>query len=1176
MYLRRDQGPVTYGNYTNQSGSVTHGFIDPTLSYVGNQGIYDGVVITSDLHYPLWVGNNQVQGGWLNDVLQDQSNSVTFQENNNTYTLSLKGCVVDKPIVSDLANLTIEFENDNRLDDPNDPGRGTSGYILSSNTTAVLTLKGIKGNASSTLFLTNSVGKPAFSGFASLNLDGAYLQKESPLSYNNREMSTQSLTITTETYYPLWFGDDALTGWEQITNDYYPYGELGGRGGPTIYFDPIASQVTIRGDYGGYGAISSGLDDLTVIVGKKSEDTNLAYIRYVNPTGSSTGGNLTIKGEDFVKDGYLKLYGSRSSMYNADLYSCIDGFKTVTIDSLVIFSAATTYDATLMKLVETINNTKTPITGQTLNAIDTNNGAATKTACVTIASVMAPTMINSAGSGNPVLDLTNTNKDYNNNTIGTLKYSVDYVDTNMADIDDAVYDPNNKPEITNAAIVTAYTSFSGLDSKEVTGKYFEFDSLEVETFAGTEFALKKYRTLIPQISPNDNIAINYGVDNAYSAVLEKNTTSGNIMVKGLGLAKVDATLTPQGGANPFTILNPGAKPDFIVSFDVKIVPAAPNILFDGTKQYLNTDSVKITSQDGTKIIYTWSTTTNYNPGDEIDPNNLPSGVFLSDATKSVFVHTTSTGTLTAYTVYELTTSGKYLVGESANHAFSVLKDINQATLPTTWTGSATYEGAAIQPTLTLQDGGTTIDASNYDVSYSDGNNTVSMTNVGAYNIVVTGKGTTYGGTKTIPFTVTQADLNNVDITAIADQTYTGNDLTPTLTVTFNNNAVDAAEYTVSYSKGGNNVTEIKEVGQYTVTLTSTNNNFASGTKKDVTFNIVAATALITANDTTVTYNGAAQAYTNASVDKGSIAIAYYASEADRTADNPMAGAPTNAGTYYIKVTQTDANYTSQAKNATFTIDRAAITSMTLSATQLVYTGGERTVNVDEVKAGNLILAATDYSVSGNKGTAAGTYTVEVKALDTSNFQGTLTEDFTIVNRTLTMNEIDFAQGQTYASYFCNTEDLDLPAGVVAYVVTGVSGNSVTTQAVSYIPKNTAVLLEQNNNAVTTNDNITVNKLVGTTAATDISTITGGEVYVLYNGMFVNSIQGTIPANRCYLKLDQNAGARLYINHDGEDTGIDNILIDETEQWYDLRGRKLQGRPTKKGLYLRNGVKVVVK
>jgi hypothetical protein len=31
-----------------------------------------------------------------------------------------------------------------------------------------------------------------------------------------------------------------------------------------------------------------------------------------------------------------------------------------------------------------------------------------------------------------------------------------------------------------------------------------------------------------------------------------------------------------------------------------------------------------------------------------------------------------------------------------------------------------------------------------------------------------------------------------------------------------------------------------------------------------------------------------------------------------------------------------------------------------------------------------------------------------------------------------------------------------------------------------------------------------------------------------------------------------------------------------DNWYDLNGRKLQGKPTRKGVYIQNGQKVVVK
>ena len=47
---------------------------------------------------------------------------------------------------------------------------------------------------------------------------------------------------------------------------------------------------------------------------------------------------------------------------------------------------------------------------------------------------------------------------------------------------------------------------------------------------------------------------------------------------------------------------------------------------------------------------------------------------------------------------------------------------------------------------------------------------------------------------------------------------------------------------------------------------------------------------------------------------------------------------------------------------------------------------------------------------------------------------------------------------------------------------------------------------------------------------------------------------------------------------GEVTGIG--VIDNGQRtsgdWYDLNGRKLEGRPTKKGVYINNGRKVVIK
>jgi uncharacterized protein YjdB len=42
-------------------------------------------------------------------------------------------------------------------------------------------------------------------------------------------------------------------------------------------------------------------------------------------------------------------------------------------------------------------------------------------------------------------------------------------------------------------------------------------------------------------------------------------------------------------------------------------------------------------------------------------------------------------------------------------------------------------------------------------------------------------------------------------------------------------------------------------------------------------------------------------------------------------------------------------------------------------------------------------------------------------------------------------------------------------------------------------------------------------------------------------------------------------------------GIQGVQADEDgDTWYDMNGRRLQGKPVRKGMYLRNGKKVVIK
>ena len=189
--------------------------------------------------------------------------------------------------------------------------------------------------------------------------------------------------------------------------------------------------------------------------------------------------------------------------------------------------------------------------------------------------------------------------------------------------------------------------------------------------------------------------------------------------------------------------------------------------------------------------------------------------------------------------------------------------------------------------------------------------------------------------------------------------------------------------------------------------------------------------------------------------------------------------------------------------------------------------------------------------------------------------------------TLTVNRqmnVSFDATNEWATYY-GTENLATPAGLKAYQVTAVNGSTVTTAEIGYIPANTAVLLQNVEGKTAAANTIASaytgatstfpnNLLIGSTEAVGVSSINGGTVYVLYNDMFKRATSGMIPANRAYLVVSGAAPARLNIVHGGDDTGIDNIRMDETnDSWYTIDGRKLSGQPQRAGFYIRNGKKV---
>jgi hypothetical protein len=221
------------------------------------------------------------------------------------------------------------------------------------------------------------------------------------------------------------------------------------------------------------------------------------------------------------------------------------------------------------------------------------------------------------------------------------------------------------------------------------------------------------------------------------------------------------------------------------------------------------------------------------------------------------------------------------------------------------------------------------------------------------------------------------------------------------------------------------------------------------------------------------------------------------------------------------------------------------------------------------------------SVTGQQ-TAVGVYTITdapatVTALDNTNYQlptTGLTTGFEIVNPL----SISFAANQTWATWY-GGYNYEVPAGMTAYKVISVSGSTVTVDAITYVPANTGVLIKRTaTEAAVANSNVYNGETSVITSLLRNGNPTPYIDYILYNDGFVLSSVSTLGDHRCYLPASGAAATRgLTIEIGDGTTDIAPKVVEEidTGEWYDLQGRRIE-KPQKKGLYIRDGKKIVVK
>ncbi len=315
-------------------------------------------------------------------------------------------------------------------------------------------------------------------------------------------------------------------------------------------------------------------------------------------------------------------------------------------------------------------------------------------------------------------------------------------------------------------------------------------------------------------------------------------------------------------------------------------------------------------------------------------------------------------------------------------------DISGATVALT-SASATYDGAGHAPSVTVTLNGQTLDASNYTVGYANGNNfSTEFKNAGTYTVSVKGKGAYEGtATATAKYTINAATLQGT-ISAISSMPYTGEEITPSVTLT--NSGTTYKEGTDYYLIGSNNT----NVGTATVTAYGMGNYKGS----------VSANFEITAVDISDGSIAAIadQSYTGNAINPDLTVTTASGTELQRGTDyNAHCYNNTNTGTATVYVAGAG-NYTGNLQASFKIVKTVSDATVTLDPTSFVYDGTEHEPGITVIaNDGTTLTPLGSYIWAFANNTDAGTGTVTITGKNT--YSGTVSKTFTIAKASKTIN-----------------------------------------------------------------------------------------------------------------------------------------------------------------------------
>lgn len=499
----------------------------------------------------------------------------------------------------------------------------------------------------------------------------------------------------------------------------------------------------------------------------------------------------------------------------------------------------------------------------------------------------------------------------------------------------------------------------------------------------------------------------------------------------------------------------------------------------------------------------------------------------------------------------------------------------------------TYDGNAKTPAVSVEVSGTTIAGSNYDVAYS--NNTAAGTEA---TITISDKpgGNFYGIVGTTTFTINPAPLSitakNKTITYGDEPTNDGVVYSGFVGGEDENDLGGELTYAYNYSRYDN-------AGNYTITpsgLTSTNYSIAFNTG---TLTVDPKEVGLEWGTTTFSYDGTPHSPT--------VTVTGLVNGDD--IDITFSGEETNAGSYTATVTgltgEKAGNYALPAANTqAFTISPKSIGDGNRPASGIRITM--------EKDGDDYVVTVIDEEINEDTPLAEGEdedYTISTEAENGGDIV-TITgqNNYTGSAKAVYANAVFYRQEETvpFAAVYNSKVDAMPPQAVTVYVVKKVNASigTVTITPVSYIPADVPVVLEAETNlsgfaaspidesVVPVSDAIVSSNLLKVAPSGGVP-VELTEAYMFYLGEFVLTQKGTIAEGKFFLynpnyKSRGGASARsLRIVKEEDDTmGIENIQMTKGNKpsngiWHTLDGRRLNGRPVQKGLYIVNGKKVKI-